>query len=101
LDKTVRDVRNRTYGTVASIKSGHVVQMRPSILNANWPPATRLLVGTAGSAFAAAGLTKGGVAGSILAGLGLGSIAVASVWLKLESRAPNSAGSFLRMKSRW
>src|SRR5215471_18409156 len=54
VDKTTRDVRNRTYGTVVSIKSGHVTQMRPAILNANWPPAVRLMVGTAGGSITAA-----------------------------------------------
>ena len=39
IDKTARDLRNRTCGTVASFKTGHLAQMRPSILNANWPPA--------------------------------------------------------------
>src|SRR6476646_2383946 len=50
VDRTARDLKNRTYGTVVSIKSGHIGQIRPTILNANWPPAIRLIVGTAGGA---------------------------------------------------
>src|SRR5262249_20069589 len=37
IDRTARDLRNRTYGTVVSIRSGHIGQIRPAILNTNWP----------------------------------------------------------------
>ncbi|HLH30930.1 MAG TPA: hypothetical protein VKY31_06975 [Terriglobia bacterium] len=77
VDKTARDVRNRAYGTVVSIKTGHVMDMHPSILNANWPPAIRLLVGAAGTVMAAAGVAKRGLSGTVLTGIGLGSVAVA------------------------
>jgi outer membrane lipoprotein SlyB len=77
VDKTSRDVKNRTYGTVVSIKTGHVMDVRPSILNANWPPATRLMAGAAGCAVTATGIAKGGVLGSILGAVGLGTVGLA------------------------
>jgi hypothetical protein len=77
IDKTSRDLRNRAYGTVVSIKSGHPIRGRFAVLNANWPPAIRLMVGTAGGIMTAAGLTKGGTVGRVLSGIGIGSLALA------------------------
>jgi len=70
VDKTARDLRNRTYGTVVAFKSGHIAQMRPSIFNANWPPAVRLIAGTAGGALTAVGTKRKGVLGVLLGGIG-------------------------------
>jgi hypothetical protein len=77
IDRTARDLRNRTYGTVVSIKSGHIGQIRPTILNSNWPPAIRLIIGISGGAVTALGAAKRGVVGSVLSGIGLVSVATA------------------------
>ena len=77
IDKTARDLRNRTYGTVVAFKSGHIAQMRPSIFNANWPPAIRLIAGTAGGAITAVGTAKKGVAGFVLGGIGAAALTLA------------------------
>jgi len=78
IDRTARDLRNRTYGTVVSIRSGHIGQIRPTILNRNWPPAIRLIVGLSGGAVTALGAAKRGVAGSVLGGIGLVSVGMAA-----------------------
>src|SRR5262249_15900947 len=78
IDRTARDLRNRTYGTVVSIRSGHIGQIRPAILNTNWPPTVRLIVGTGGGGIAARGAEKRGLIGSILGGIGIGSFAMAA-----------------------
>jgi len=77
IDKTARDLRNRTYGTVVAFKSGHIAQMRPSIFNANWPPAVRLIAGTAGGAIVAVGTAKKGVLGFVLGGIGVSAVTLA------------------------
>jgi hypothetical protein len=77
IDRTARDLKNRTYGTVASIRSGHIGQIRPAILNSNWPPAIRLIIGISGGAVTALGAAKRGVLGSVLGGIGLVSVAMA------------------------
>src|SRR5215831_18648996 len=77
-DKTVRDVKNRVYGTVVSAKSGHGIDVRRlSILQRNWPPPIRLLMGVTGSLSTAAGAKQGGVVGSVIASIGAGLAAVA------------------------
>jgi hypothetical protein len=93
VDKTRRDIRNRTHGTVVSIKSGHVMDVRPSILNANWPPATRLAVGVAGLAMAATGLAKGGLLGSIIGAMGIGSIGMAVTNASIRNALSHSASA--------
>jgi hypothetical protein len=92
VEKTTRDVKNRAHGTVVSIKSGHIVRMRPAILNANWPPAIRLMVGTAGGAMTVAGLAKRGAVGSVLSTIGLGSLILAITNLSIR-RAFNRAST--------
>ncbi|PYS41348.1 MAG: hypothetical protein DMG14_07775 [Acidobacteria bacterium] len=66
IDKTSRDVKNRTYGTVVTLKSGHSMGRTFALFNSNWPPAIRLMVGTTGSVMTAAGIAKGGTAGTFL-----------------------------------
>src|SRR5262245_33138314 len=77
IDKTSRDLRNRAHGTVVSIKSGHPMRGGFAVLNANWPPAIRLIVGTTGGIMTAAGFVKGGAIGRVLSGIGVGSLALA------------------------
>jgi hypothetical protein len=77
IDRTARDLRNRSYGTLVSIRSGHIGQIRPTILNTNWPPAIRLIMGLSGGAVAALGAAKRGVVGSVLGGIGLASVVMA------------------------
>src|SRR4029079_14165975 len=48
IDKTSRGLKNRAHGTVISIRSGHPMRGGFAWLNANWPPAIRLLVGATG-----------------------------------------------------
>jgi hypothetical protein len=77
-DKTARDVKNRVYGTFVSAKSGHGIDIRRlSILQRNWPPAIRLLMGTAAGIVTGAGVKRGGILGSIVAGIGAGIAALA------------------------
>jgi hypothetical protein len=77
-DKTARDVKNRVYGTIITAKSGHKLDVRRlSILQRNWPPAIRLLVGVTGGLATAAGLKQGGIVGSVIASIGAGVAAVA------------------------
>ena len=77
IDKTSRDVKNRTYGTVVTLKSGHSMGRAFALFNSNWPPAIRLMVGTTGSVMTAAGIAKGGPAGTFLGTIGIGSMILA------------------------
>jgi hypothetical protein len=76
IDRTSRDVRNRAYGTVVNIRSGHPMRGRLSVLNANWPPAVRFIVGTAGGILTALGVVRRGKLGVLLGAIGVGTAVV-------------------------
>jgi hypothetical protein len=76
VDRTSRDVRNRAYGTVVNIRSGHLMRGRLAVMNANWPPAVRFIVGAAGGILTAVGAARRGKLGILLGAIGLGSAAV-------------------------
>jgi hypothetical protein len=71
IDKTSRDLKNRTQGTIVSIRSGHPMRGGFAILNSNWPPAIRFLAGSTGGAMSAVGLKKGGTLGTVLSSIGM------------------------------
>ena len=76
VDRTSRDVRNRAYGTVVNIRSGHPMRGRLAVMNANWPPAVRFIVGAAGGILAVVGAARRDKLGILLGAVGLGSAAV-------------------------
>jgi hypothetical protein len=92
IDKTARDLKNRTHGTVVSIKSGHPMRGGFALLNANWPPAIRLLVGTTGGIITALGLARGNRAGRILSGIGIGSLVFAITNLSVRDTIKSTRG---------
>jgi BON domain len=56
---------------VSGLQGGHSrTGSRFSLLQSNWPPAVRLMVGASGIAAAAAGIKRGGILGAILSGAG-------------------------------
>ena len=78
INKTARDIKNRAYGTVVSAKSGRPIQLsRLAILQRNWPPAIRLMMGTAGFIAGGVGVKKGGIIGSLIGTVGAGLAALA------------------------
>ena len=76
VDRTSRDVQNRAYGTVVNIRSGHPMRGRLAVMNANWPPAVRFIVGAAGGILTAVGAARRDKLGMLLGAVGLGSAAV-------------------------
>jgi len=63
---------------ISSLQGGH--HRRHSLfalLQSNWPPALRLMIGASGLVAAAAGLKQGGILGTILSGIGTGMVALA------------------------
>ena len=77
VDKTSRDMKNRVHGTILNIRSGHPLRGKPALLNSNWPPAIRLLAGTAGGLMTIAGVAAGGSTGKTVSGIGIGTMALA------------------------
>jgi hypothetical protein len=90
IDKTARDLRNRAYGTVMSIKSGHPMRGGLAVLNANWPPAVRLMVGVTGGMMTAVGAAKGRTEGKVLVGVGIGSLTLAVTNFSIRGRLKKS-----------
>lgn len=78
IDKTSRDLKNRVHGTIVNIRSGHPLRGKPALLNSNWPPAIRLMAGTAGGLMTIFGAAKGGAMGKTLSGIGIGAMALAT-----------------------
>ena len=78
IDKTSRDMKNRVHGTIVNIRAGHPLRGKPALLNSNWPPAIRLMAGTAGGLMTIAGAAKGGPVGKTLSGIGIGTLAFAA-----------------------
>jgi hypothetical protein len=76
IDRTSRDVRNRAYGAVVNVRSGHPMRNRPAVLNANWPPAVRFIVGATGGILTALGAARRDRLGILLGALGVGTAAV-------------------------
>jgi uncharacterized membrane protein len=74
----VRDVRNelevhRTANAVPALQgAGRPREQRPELLQENWAPATRVIMGTIGGGLALKGLRSKGAAGRALSALGLG-----------------------------
>jgi uncharacterized membrane protein len=74
----VRDVRNelevhRTANGVPALQgAGRPREQRPELLQENWAPSTRVIMGTIGGALALKGLRSKGAAGRTLSALGLG-----------------------------
>jgi uncharacterized membrane protein len=74
----VRDVRNelevhRTANGVPALQgAGRPREQRPELLQENWAPATRVIMGTIGGGLALKGLRSKGAAGRALSALGLG-----------------------------
>src|ERR1051325_9050855 len=76
--KGVKSIENRLSthdqpGDISSLQGGRTRHgSRFALLQSNWPPAVRLMVGTSGAAAAGAGIKQGGVIGSIVAAAGAG-----------------------------
>jgi len=74
----IRDVRNeleihRTANGVPALQgSGRPREQRPELLQENWAPATRVIMGTIGAALMLQGVRSKGAVGRTLSALGLG-----------------------------
>jgi uncharacterized membrane protein len=74
----VRDIRNElevhrtANGAPALQGAGRPREQRPELLQENWAPATRVIMGTIGGGLALQGLRSKGAAGRALSALGLG-----------------------------
>ena len=79
LAATARDTRNRTAGVAAELR-GRFRRDEPSdeVLQENWAPATRAVVGTVGGLLAVKGSRTGGVSGKVLSVIGFGLLARAA-----------------------
>lgn len=78
--KGVTEVEDRLYvyeeaGNVPELQGGGDRTARSGLLRRNWPPATRLMAGTAGAGLLVAGLRRRDKAGAALGALGLGLLA--------------------------
>jgi len=76
--KGVKEVVNKLNahdqpGDISSLQGGRTRHgSRIALLQSNWPPAVRLMMGTGGLITTAAGIKQGGLLGSILTGIGAG-----------------------------
>jgi len=81
--KGVKEVDNKLTphaepGEVSSLQGGRARHgSRFALLQSNWPPAVRLVVGVAGAATTAAAIKERGILGSILGGIGAGMMLLA------------------------
>jgi uncharacterized membrane protein len=76
---------HRTADGVPDLQGGgRQREERPELLQENWAPTTRLLVGTVGGVLAVTGARTRGVAGSILGAMGLGLVARAATNLPVD-----------------
>ena len=81
--KGVKNVHNQLVnhgepGEISSLQGGHTRRGSPyGLLQSNWPPAVRLIVGTSGAVIAAIGIKQGRIVGSILGAAGAGLVTAA------------------------
>ncbi len=61
---------------ISSLQGGHS-RRRYALLESNWPPAWRLIIGASGLLATGAGIKQGGFLGTILGGIGTGMVALA------------------------
>src|SRR5437867_9974886 len=65
-------------GDISSLQGGYTRRgSRFALLQSNWPPAVRLMAGTAGVVTTATGIRHGGILGLLLGGIGTGMVVLA------------------------
>src|SRR6267143_1872477 len=80
--KGVEEVNNQLAAhegpvRISSLQGGPIRRSRYALLESNWPPAWRLMIGAAGLLATGAGIKQGGFLGTILSGIGTGMVALA------------------------
>jgi hypothetical protein len=69
---------HKQRGEISSLQGGHTRRgSQYAVLQSNWPPAVRLIVGTSGAIAAGIGVKQGGVIGSIIGAAGAGLVMTA------------------------